>query len=172
MCYLGYGGWLNAEWLWVFSVPPLGIFCGKPGFFLFSFGGSIMGFFEKLYGITRIRPPERANFQYGNFPVRHTNAPHPLGSGAPTILKSPNKTQPHDTSYLVHNIHTTYKIFPNRQSNPYHIRCSLKPPTGISHMQHLSHPLVTNQIHDRLILAPLQFDSVLPTGTEASYCTR
>ena len=29
VCYLGYGGWLNAEWLWVFSVPPLGIFRGK-----------------------------------------------------------------------------------------------------------------------------------------------
>ena len=85
VCYLGYGGWLNAEWLWVFSVPPLGIIRGKPGFFLFSFGGSIMGFFEKLYGITRIRPPERANLRHRNSPVRHTNSPHPLGSGAPTM---------------------------------------------------------------------------------------
>ena len=40
--------------------------------------------------------------------------------GAPTILKSPNETQPHDTSYRLHNLYVTYKIFPNRQSNPYH----------------------------------------------------
>ena len=108
VCYLASGGWLNAELFCVFSAPPLGIFCGEPGFFLLSFGGSIMGFFEKLYGITRIRPPERANLQFGNFSVRHTNSPHPLGSRRTNDIEitQPNPTARHIllSSQHIHHI--------------------------------------------------------------------
>ena len=158
------------NWFGFFLYPRQEYSVASQGFFCFHSGGQSWDFLKNYPGFCPTACRSVLICEAENF---HTSYNCLTFAGFPAHPQySIHQTKPNRTTHPIVDMYTTYKIFPNRQSNPYHIRCSLKPPTGISHMQHLSHPLVTNQIHDRLILAPLQFDSVPPTGTEASYCTR